>query len=88
MDPEKVKAVHDWPQPQTLKALQRFLGFANFYRRFIQGFSTVAAPLTDLVKKGTTMLQWTSEAHQAFGKTALLLRPYPETTKSLNYLSR
>ncbi len=46
MDPDKVKAVVDWPSPDSLKALQRFLGFADFYRRFIRNFSQLAAPLT------------------------------------------
>ncbi len=41
---ECVKAVVDWPTPDSLKALQRFLGFANFYRRFIRNFSKLAAP--------------------------------------------
>ncbi|KAI2645676.1 Transposon Tf2-6 polyprotein [Labeo rohita] len=50
MDDGKVEAVLRWPQPKTLKELQRFLGFANFYRRFIRGFSTVAAPLTAMTK--------------------------------------
>uniref|UniRef100_A0A9J8AVV9 ribonuclease H n=1 Tax=Cyprinus carpio carpio TaxID=630221 RepID=A0A9J8AVV9_CYPCA len=45
MDPEKVKAVVEWPSPDSRKALQRFLGFANFYRRFIRNFSQLAAPL-------------------------------------------
>ncbi len=43
MEDKKVQAVIDWPQPVTLKELQRFLGFANFYQRFIRNFSTVAA---------------------------------------------
>lgn len=48
MDPEKVKAVVDWPIPPDRKQLQRFLGFANFYRKFIRNYSSVAAPLHTL----------------------------------------
>ncbi|KAL0185426.1 hypothetical protein M9458_021123, partial [Cirrhinus mrigala] len=66
MDDSKVQAVLRWPQPSTLKELQRFLGFANFYRRFIRNFSTVAAPLTSMVKKGVKQLSWSSAAVQAF----------------------
>ncbi|KAI5097539.1 hypothetical protein C0J45_12848, partial [Silurus meridionalis] len=39
MDERKVKAVREWPVPESIKELQHFLGFANFYRRFIQGYS-------------------------------------------------
>ncbi|KAF7640827.1 hypothetical protein LDENG_00011580, partial [Lucifuga dentata] len=46
MDPEKVSAVTSWPVPESRKQLQRVLGFANFYRRFIRGYSSVAVPLT------------------------------------------
>uniref|UniRef100_A0A3B3D3I6 Gypsy retrotransposon integrase-like protein 1 n=1 Tax=Oryzias melastigma TaxID=30732 RepID=A0A3B3D3I6_ORYME len=66
MDQGKVDAVLQWPQPKTVKELQRFLGFANFYRRFIRGFSSVAAPLTDLLKGATKTLRWTSKASSAF----------------------
>ncbi|KAL0149399.1 hypothetical protein M9458_055296, partial [Cirrhinus mrigala] len=66
MDERKVNAVLNWPRPATLKELQRFLGFSNFYRRFIRHFSTVAAPLTAMVKKGTTRLTWSEPALQAF----------------------
>ncbi|KAJ8381441.1 hypothetical protein SKAU_G00022190 [Synaphobranchus kaupii] len=48
VDPAKVKAVTEWPQPSSRKHLQQFLGFANFYRRFIRNYSVVAAPLTKL----------------------------------------
>lgn len=48
MDKQKVSAIHEWLRPRTIKELQRFLGFANFYRHFIKNFSQVAAPLTYL----------------------------------------
>ena len=51
MDPAKVKAVRDWPLPTTVKETQSFLGFANFYRRFIKGYSLMVKPLTDLTRK-------------------------------------
>lgn len=66
MDEKKVNAVLKWPEPTTLKELQRFLGFANFYRRFIRNFSTVVAPLTSMVKRGTHQLQWSEPTHNAF----------------------
>jgi Reverse transcriptase (RNA-dependent DNA polymerase) len=55
MDESKVKAVLNWPQPTTIKELQSFLGFANFYRRFIEGYSHITAPLTNLTRKEETL---------------------------------
>jgi hypothetical protein len=52
MDPAKVKTVIDWQTPSCVKDVQAFLGFANFYRRFIKGFSSLAKPLTELTKEG------------------------------------
>lgn len=66
MDESKVNAVLKWSEPKTLKELQRFLGFANFYRRFIRNFSSVVSPLTSMVKKGTHRLHWSEAALQAF----------------------
>ncbi|KAL0146463.1 hypothetical protein M9458_058231 [Cirrhinus mrigala] len=66
MDTAKVQAVTEWPQPTTIKELQRFLGFANFYRRFIRNYSTVASPLTSLLKGKPNKLKWTEEANRAF----------------------
>ena len=65
MDPEKVKAVVEWPTPQSRKDLQRFLGFANFYRRFIRNYSVVAAPLTSLTSSLVRFL-WGESAEKAF----------------------
>ena len=50
MEDERIKAVKQWPEPKSVRDIQVFLGFANFYRRFIQGFSRIAAPLTSMLK--------------------------------------
>lgn len=65
IDPAKVSAVTSWPVPDNRKQLQQFLGFDNFYRRFIRNYSSVAAPLTALTstKKG---FDWTPAAGEAF----------------------
>src|ERR1700712_2151486 len=65
MDPAKVAGVMDWPQPKKLKEVQAFLGFANFYRRFIQDFAKHAKPLTILTKNDQPWI-WTDEQEQAF----------------------
>ncbi|KAG1122709.1 hypothetical protein G6F38_014011 [Rhizopus arrhizus] len=46
----KVKAVQEWPQPKNVQEVRQFVGLCSHYRRFIPGFSSVAAPLTDLTK--------------------------------------
>ncbi|KAL0199846.1 hypothetical protein M9458_003033, partial [Cirrhinus mrigala] len=66
MNPQKLEAVRAWPLPTSLKQLQRFLGFANFYRRFIRGLSSTAAPLTALTKPSRGDFHLTPEATQAF----------------------
>jgi RNase H-like domain found in reverse transcriptase/Reverse transcriptase (RNA-dependent DNA polymerase)/Integrase zinc binding domain len=64
MDPAKVTAVGKWPTPKNKKEVQQFLGFANYYRRFIRGFSGVARPLTALT--GNSLWHWGSEQTEAF----------------------
>ncbi len=66
MEDQKVHTVVNWPQPTNLKELQRFLGFANFYRRFIRNFSSIAAPLTSMTKRSSQRLTWSPTARQAF----------------------
>ncbi len=66
MDEKKINSVLNWPTPKTTKDLQRFLGFANFYRRFIRNFSTIAAPLTSLLKGGKRYFVWSTAASEAF----------------------
>ena len=53
MDNNKVKVIQDWPKPWKVKDVQLFLGFANFYRRFIHNYSNLTVPLTRLTWKGT-----------------------------------
>ena len=50
MEAERIEVVKDWPEPKSVRDIQVFLGFANFYRRFIQGFSRIAALLTSMLK--------------------------------------
>ncbi|XP_069495595.1 protocadherin-8-like [Ambystoma mexicanum] len=65
MDPKKVSAVLDWPSPASVKDVQRFLGFSNFYRKFIPCFSEIILPITRLLKKGNTF-SWNDSAQKAF----------------------
>ncbi|KAK3518608.1 hypothetical protein QTP70_005521 [Hemibagrus guttatus] len=58
MDPAKVEAVKDWPVTETRKALQQFLGFVNFYQRFIQGYLSLAHSISSpLQRRGLTPFQ-------------------------------
>ena len=54
MEDERIKTVKSWPEPKSVQDIQVFIGFANFYRRFIQGFSKIAAPLTSMLKTSST----------------------------------
>jgi transposase InsO family protein len=65
MDPVKVAGVMDWPVPKNRKEVQAFLGFANFYRRFVEGFSHHARPLFELTKKDSKW-SWGEHEQQAF----------------------
>jgi transposase InsO family protein len=76
MDPVKVQAIASWPAPRTLRELRGFLGFANFYRRFIKNFARLARPLNDLTKKDVTW-NWTPLCARAFHllKQTFIQRP-------------
>ena len=51
MSPDKIQTISDWPEPRKVKDIQSFLGFANFYRRFIFNYSDIVVPLTWLTQK-------------------------------------
>src|SRR5277367_6674961 len=65
MDPVKLGGIRDWPVPTSVKEVRSFLGFGNFYPRFIKGFSELAQPLNDLLKKDRKF-EWTSCQQNAF----------------------
>jgi len=65
MDPVKVAGVTEWPTPSNRKEVQSFLGFTNFYRRFIQGFSHLARPFFNLTRKDMEW-RWGAEEQSAF----------------------
>jgi len=65
MEKEKIKGVLEWPTSKSVKEVQKFLGLANFYRWFIEGFAMVARPLHDLVKKDKKW-EWTDRQEEAF----------------------
>jgi len=50
VDPDKVAVVRDWKAPKTVRGIQSFLGFCNFYRRFIRNYGVIAKPLVQLTK--------------------------------------
>ena len=76
MSKEKVQAVQEWPVPRNVKDVQAFLGFANFYRRFIEGFSKVCKPLTDLLRKEGKWY-WTAACEEAFKRLKELFTSEP-----------
>ena len=51
VDPSKVEVVHQWERPKTVTKIKSFVGLAGYYRRFIEGFSKIVAPLTQLTRK-------------------------------------
>eukprot|EP00798_Chlamydomonas_sp_ICE-L_P017219 gene17219-biopygen26116 len=78
VNPKKVATVRDWPTPRHAKHVQQFLGLTDYFRKFIQGYSSMAAPLSDLTKlKGDFGAKWTAAHSSAFVglKTALTSAP-------------
>ena len=52
VDPEKIKAIEDWPVPKDVTDVRSFMGITGYYRRFIEGFLRIVNPITSLQKKG------------------------------------
>ncbi|GBN05495.1 Retrovirus-related Pol polyprotein from transposon 297 [Araneus ventricosus] len=84
-DPEKTKALVDWPRPETVHDLRSFLGLCTYYRRFVRNFSAIARPLHKLTEARSNF-NWTEECEKSFNslKQALITSPvltYPRTDK-------
>src|SRR6266568_4796314 len=76
MDRVKVQGVDSWERPKNLKELRGWMGFINFYRRFIEGFSKTARVLNELTKKEVPW-EWTDEREEAFQKLKRLICAEP-----------
>ncbi|CAI7811424.1 unnamed protein product [Closterium sp. NIES-53] len=76
VDPKKIEAVRTWKTPENVKELQQFLGFANYYNRFVPEYAKIATPLTNLLKKNAPF-KWEDVHQQAMEqlKTALMSAP-------------
>ena len=65
VDPQKVEAILNWKPPTSVTEIRSFLGLARYYRKFVEGFSKIAAPLTRLTRKEKPFL-WSEACHQSF----------------------
>ncbi|XP_078447399.1 putative mitochondrial protein AtMg00860 [Wolffia australiana] len=63
-NPTNIEAINSWPQPKDIHEVRSFMGLTTFYRRFIPGFSSITAPIIDLIRLGK--FEWTKAADKAF----------------------
>ncbi|KAL0378531.1 UNVERIFIED_CONTAM: Retrovirus-related Pol polyprotein from transposon.6 [Sesamum radiatum] len=75
-DPAKVKAIMEWRVPKNATEVRSFLGLAGYYRRFVEGFSIIAGPLTKLLRKGV-VFQWTEQCQRSFDELKKRLTSTP-----------
>jgi hypothetical protein len=76
VDPAKVKEIVGWKIPKTVTKVWSFLGLVGYYRRFIEGFSKIAKPMTSLLEKGKEF-NWTSECQESFNQLRFKLMSPP-----------
>ncbi|KAK1694666.1 hypothetical protein QYE76_011363 [Lolium multiflorum] len=76
VDPAKIKTVAEWKAPTTQTEVRAFLGLAGYYRRFVEGFSSIARPMTQLLKKDKKF-EWTEKCEESFQQLKLRLTTAP-----------
>ena len=76
LDPEKISTIQDWPLPQCVTQTRSFLGLASYYRRFIEGFGKIAAPLTKMLESNCPFV-WEVDAKNAFEELCIRLANAP-----------
>jgi hypothetical protein len=79
IDPSKVKDVLSWNTPQNVSDIRSFLGLAGYYRTFIEGFSKISKPMTELLAKGNTF-EWTPRREASFQELKKMLATTPVLT--------
>ncbi|KAA3470451.1 DNA/RNA polymerases superfamily protein [Gossypium australe] len=76
VDPRKIEAVLDWKPPKSVAEIRSFLGLAGYYRRFVEAFSLIVAPMTKLLRKGVPFV-WTEKHQESFDKLKKILTKAP-----------
>lgn len=76
-DPERIRPIVEFPQPKTVKDVRRLIGMASWYRRFINNFSTITAPISELIRKSKEKFVWSDEADEAFERLKIELVSAP-----------
>ena len=64
VEPQKIEAVMNWERPTNVAEIRSFLGLAGYYRRFVEGFSKIASPLTSLMRKNTKF-EWSNDCESS-----------------------
>ncbi|KAL0553234.1 hypothetical protein IC582_007123 [Cucumis melo] len=75
VDPEKIRSIKEWPIPTNVREVRGLFGHSGYYRRFVQNYSTMAAPPTQLLK--TRTYKWNEEANTAFEKLKMAMVTLP-----------
>ncbi|XP_075473943.1 uncharacterized protein LOC142505001 [Primulina tabacum] len=86
VDPRKLEAITEWPRPKNATDIRSFLGLAGYYRKFVEGFSSIAVPLTKLTQKNSKFI-WDDDCEKSFQTLKEKLASTPEG-RAIAYASR